>query len=138
MTAGAVSPFERVPRFARFLLCGGIAAAGNWSSRFAWSLFLPFGAAVIAAYATGMVIAFLLFRALVFDPGENPLAVQARNFVLVNLVGMAATWALAQLLVFQLFPAIGMTFHAEAIGHGIAILAPALTSWFGHRLLTFR
>ena len=93
---------------------------------------------MIAAYATGMVIAFLLFRALVFEPGENPLAVQARNFVLVNLVGMAATWALAQLLVLHLFPAIGMTIHPHAIGHAIAILAPALTSWFGHRLLTFR
>ena len=42
------------------------------------------------------------------------------------------------MLVVQLFPAIGMAFHPEAIGHAIAILAPALTSWFGHRLLTFR
>jgi energy-coupling factor transport system substrate-specific component len=136
--ASVASPIARVPRFARFLLCGGIAAAGNWSSRFLWSLVLPFGAAVIAAYATGMVIAFTLFRAFVFEAGENGLAVQARNFVLVNLIGMAATWALAQLLVLQLFPAIGMTFHPHAIGHGIAIVAPALTSWFGHRLLTFR
>jgi putative flippase GtrA len=138
VTATVASPFARVPRFARFLLCGGIAAAGNWSSRFLWSLALPFGAAVIAAYATGMAIAFTLFRAFVFEPSENSLSVQARNFVLVNLVGMAATWALAQLLVLQLFPAIGMTLYPQAIGHAIAILAPVATSWFGHRMLTFR
>ena len=26
----------------------------------------------------------------------------------------------------------------EGIGHGIAIFAPVVTSWFGHRFLTFR
>lgn len=133
-----IRAFRRLPRFVRFLACGGFAAAANWASRFGWSLVLPFGAAVVAAYATGMLIAFVLFRAYVFDDSDGPLGSQVRGFVLVNLLGMAATWALANLLVFWLLPALGVSWQVEAIGHGIAIAAPAVTSWFGHRLVTFR
>ncbi len=135
---GLAATFNRIPRFMRFLLCGGLAAAVNWLSRFLWSIFLPFGAAVIAAYATGMVLAFVLFRELVFERGGGQLPDQVRDFVIVNLVGMFMTWALASLLVFKVLPGMGATAHVEAIGHGIAIFAPVVTSWFGHRFLTFR
>jgi len=124
--------------FLRFLLCGGFAAGVNWSSRFLWSQLLPFGWAVIAAYCTGMVVAFLLFRALVFPESQTPIRIQTANFVLVNLVGMASTYLVARLLVEWLFPMIGMTFHPEPIGHGFAILVPVATSWIGHKHLTFR
>lgn len=132
------SAFAQLPQFARFLACGGFAAAVNWLSRFSWSLFLPFGAAVIAAYATGMAVAFILFRKFVFEATDGRWSAQVHKFVIVNLFGMAATWALAMLLVTWWLPAIGMTMHVEAIGHGAAVVAPVATSWFGHRLLTFR
>lgn len=138
MTVAAHRAFRRLPRFLRFLSCGGLAAGLNWTSRFGWSLLLPFGLAVIAAYLTGMLAAFLLFRAYVFDDSDGPVGPQVRGFVLVNLLGMAATWALANLLVYWLLPAAGLGWHVEAIGHGVAIVAPAVTSWFGHRFLTFR
>ncbi len=138
MNSAAANGLSRIPQFVRFLACGGIAAAVNWLSRFGWSAYLPFSAAVIAAYVTGMVVAFTLFRLFVFDAADGELTVQVRRFVLVNLIGMAATWALANLLVLAWLPALGMTTHVEAIGHGIAIIAPVVTSWFGHRLLTFR
>jgi putative flippase GtrA len=94
--------------------------------------------AVLAAYSTGMVVAFWLFRSFVFDGSELEIASQGQRFVMVNLVGMAMTWALANLFVLWLLPAIGMTSHVEATGHALAIVAPVATSWFGHRLLTFR
>jgi putative flippase GtrA len=134
----ATALFDRVPRFVRFLACGGFAAAVNWASRFAWNTIMPFSLAVLAAYATGMVVAFVLFREFVFDRGSTGTSEQVRNFVMVNIVGMAATWGLANLLVYWALPAAGMTNHLEAIGHGIAIFAPVATSWFGHRFLTFR
>jgi putative flippase GtrA len=124
-------------RFLRFLLCGGFAAAANWSSRFFWSLLLPFGAAVIAAYATGMIVAFALFRRFVFEGTRRPMQ-QVRSFINVNLVGIAVTWTLANLLVFHILPSLGLTNHVEAVGHAIAITAPIASSWFGHRYLTFR
>ena len=136
MSAAAL--LDRVPRFVRFLACGGFAAAVNWASRFAWNLIMPFSLAVLAAYVTGMVVAFILFREFVFERSSTDTSEQVRNFVIVNIVGMVATWALANLLVYWALPAAGVTRHVEAIGHGIAIFAPVVTSWFGHRFLTFR
>ena len=133
----AASRLEELWRIFRFLALGGTAAGVNWSSRFAWNLIMPFAWAVIAAYVTGMVVAFVLFRLFVFPDSPTPIARQIRNFVLVNLVGVSLTWLLSLLLVEHLFPAIGFTFHAEAVGHAIAIAAPTVTSWFGHRYLTF-
>jgi putative flippase GtrA len=87
----ATALFDRVPRFVRFLACGGFAAAVNWASRFAWNTIMPFSLAVLAAYATGMVVAFVLFREFVFDRGSTGTSEQVRNFVMVNIVGMAAS-----------------------------------------------
>jgi len=125
-------------RALRYLACGGFAAAVNWGSRFGWSLLLPFRLAVIAAYATGMLVAFVLFRRFVFGAAGSGLAAQVRNFVIVNLLGVAQTWVLAVLLVDRVLPAIGWTFQPEACGHALAIAAPVVTSWFGHRYFTFR
>jgi putative flippase GtrA len=134
----AAALFDRLPRFVRFLACGGFAAAVNWASRFAWNMIMPFSLAVLAAYVTGMVVAFILFREFVFERSSTDTSEQVGNFVIVNIVGMAATWALANLLVYWALPSAGVTRHVEAIGHGIAIFAPVVTSWFGHRFLTFR
>lgn len=123
--------------FALFLGVGGLAAATNFGSRFAWSLILPFEAAVLAAYATGMVLAFTLFRFLVFPGSPLPLRVQVRNFVVVNIIGASLTFITAFALVRGLFPLIGFTWRAEAIGHGMAIVVPVATSWIGHRRFTF-
>lgn len=124
-------------RVARYLALGGLAAAVNWGSRFGWSLILPFPVAVVCAYACGMAVAFVLFRRFVFPGSTAPLAQQARNFVLVNLVGMGLTWIVAVSLVDWVFPVLGMRFHPEAIGHGLAVAAPVASSWFGHRRFSF-
>jgi putative flippase GtrA len=126
-----------IVRFLRFLALGGLAAAVNWASRFAWSLIAPFEVAVLLAYATGMVVAFVLFRLFVFPGSPIPLPVQVRNFVLVNIVGAALTYLTALALVRLVFPLVGFSFHPEAIGHAIAIAVPVATSWVGHRRFTF-
>jgi putative flippase GtrA len=121
----------------RYLLCGGISVVCNWSSRFAFSLIMPFWAAVACAYLIGMITAFLMFRAFVFPKSPTPLNRQIRGFVLVNMLGLAQTWGLSVLLVDWFLPRIGWTFHAEALAHAAGLAAPTVTSWFGHRYLTF-
>ena len=133
-----VRQFAELPQFGRFLVCGGLAAGVNWTSRFGWSVLFPFGLAVIAAYCTGMLVAFLLFRLFVFQGSEHELGAQVQRFVAVNLVGMAATWALANLFTLWLLPAVGVASHVEPLAHALAIAAPVATSWCGHRLRTFR
>lgn len=128
---------EALLKVLRYLVLGGLAAGVNWGSRFAWNQIMPFAAAVIVAYVTGMVTAFILFRVFVFPESQAPLARQIRNFVLVNMVGASLTWLLSIWLVEHLFPSIGFRFYPEAVGHALAIAAPTITSWFGHRYLTF-
>lgn len=124
-------------RFVRYLLAGGTAAGANFLSRFVWSLALPFWAAVLAAYATGMVVAFALFRRFVFQGSPLPLGQQVRNFAVVNAVGAALATMTAVVLADWLLPALGVH-HAQPLSHAIAVATPTLSSWILHQRLTFR
>ena len=77
--------------FLLFLLAGGIAALANILSRMLYSHWMPFTPAIIAAYLTGMVTAFVLTRWLVFSGSTRPLHHSAFYFVLVNLFAVAQT-----------------------------------------------
>ena len=49
-------------RFGKFLLAGGVAAAANYGSRFLFSVWLPFAAAVTLAFFVGLVTGSSSFR----------------------------------------------------------------------------
>lgn len=126
-------------RFAKFVALGGVAAAVNWGSRFALSEVLPYLAAVVVAYAIGMVVAFALFSRFVFPASGQSFASQAGRFALVNVAGIGQVVLVAWGLQRHLFPALGWTgAAADAVAHGIAIGVPAVSSYFGHRSFSFR
>ncbi|MBG0792658.1 GtrA family protein [Methylocystis sp. H62] len=126
-------------QFVRFLALGGCAAAVNWLSRFPLERLMGFSAAVAMAYMIGMAVAFALFRRFVFPASDQPLERQVKFFILVNLAGIAQVWAVSMALVYYAFPAVGFISPlAEPLGHGIAIGVPTISSYFGHRLLTFQ
>lgn len=132
-------PKNEARRFALFVALGGCAAAINWLSRFPLQQFMPFPAAVAGAYMIGMVVAFILFSRYVFPGAPLPLAHQVKFFVLVNLAGIAQVWGVSMALVYFAFPAIGFTGPlAESLAHGIAIGVPTISSYFGHKFLTFK
>lgn len=126
-------------QFGRFLACGAFAAAVNWLSRFPLQRVMTFSEAVILAYMIGMAIAFVLFRRYVFPTSSRPLSRQIKFFVLVNIAGIAQVWAVSMALAYYVLPALHFSGAlSEAAGHGIAIAVPTISSYFGHRLLTFR
>ena len=126
-------------RFALFVALGGCAAAANWLSRFPLEHFMSFSAAVMVAYMVGMVIAFTLFNRYVFPASPRPLAEQIKFFVLVNIAGVIQVWVVSMALVYHVLPAIGFEGPlAEPIAHGVAIGVPTISSYFGHKFLTFR
>ncbi len=125
-------------QFLRFIALGAVSAGVNFASRFAYSVVLPFEAAVAAAYLTGMAVAFVLFRAFVFPGSSKPLRAQVLAFVLVNLAGIAQVWTLSVLLDRVILPWAHYPGPREATAHALALAVPALTSFFGHKLLTFR
>ncbi len=125
-------------RFGRFLVSGAVAAGVNYGARFAFSMWLPFAAAVTLAYLVGMVTAFLLMRRFVFEAHGRALVPQALKFTLVNLVSLAQTLAIS-LLIVRYTPATRLTTdEIEAIAHAVGLGVPIVTSYFGHKLATFR
>lgn len=126
------------PEFLRFLIAGGIAAGANFGSRFVFSMFLDYGFAVFFAYLVGMLVAFLLMRGHVFDAKSGPLAPQVAKFVGVNVVAVLQTLVISLVLARWLLPSLGIVEHAEALAHLVGVLVPVVTSYFGHKFLTFR
>jgi putative flippase GtrA len=122
----------------RFLAAGGVAAAANWGSRFVFSRWMPFEAAVVLAYGVGMITAFVLMRAFVFAAHTRPALPQAGRFAVVNLAAVLQTLVVSVLLARWALPAMGVEHNAEAIGHLGGVLFPVVTSYFGHRFYTFR
>lgn len=125
-------------QFLIFLLAGGTAAVVNFCSRIFYNHWMNFSAAIVVAYATGMVTAFILGKLFVFTESRQPLHRAAIFFVLVNLVGVLQTWVISMLLAYYVLPALGVTWYVREIAHGIGLAVPAFTSYIGHKHLSFR
>lgn len=125
-------------QFWRFLLAGATAAAANYGARFVFSIWLEYEWAIVLAFFVGLTVGFLLMRGYVFDAQGKPLAPQVLKYCAVNLVALAQTLIVSIALARWLLPAMGVVSQAEAIGHLAGVLVPIATSYFGHRLATFR
>jgi len=125
-------------QYMRFLMAGALAALANFGSRFFFSRFVDYSMAVLLAYLVGMLVAFILMRGQVFRATEGPWLRQAGSFALINILAALQTLAVSLLLVRWLLPSFGVVDHAEAIAHLVGVAAPAVTSYFGHKWLTFR
>lgn len=126
------------PQFLRFVLAGGVAAAANYGSRFLFSAWLPYAAAITCAYLVGMAVAFTLMRQYVFSGAGQPLLPQVVKFTIVNLLALLQTLVVSLVLARWLLPAMGIESHVEAIAHLVGVVVPVFTSFIGHRQATFR
>lgn len=125
-------------QFLLFLMAGGTAALVNFFSRMAYNLWLDFSAAVLLAYLSGMLTAFALFRLFVFTQPSRSWHRQALVFAVVNLLGLAQTWAISMGLLYYLLPLLGVHRFAAEISHGLGIVAPVFSSYVGHKHASFR
>jgi putative flippase GtrA len=125
-------------QFLVFLLTGGTAAAVNFVSRIVYSNWLGFSSAVILAYMTGMVTAFVLAKLFVFRESQQSVHRSAMFFVLVNLVAILQTWAISVGLAFYVLPSMGVTLYAREIAHAFGVAVPVFTSYIGHKRWSFR
>jgi putative flippase GtrA len=135
-----IQPYiQKMPVFARFLLAGGTAAAANFFSRIGFSLLVSYPVAIVLAFGVGIITAFLLNRLFVFDisNAQHSAARQLWYFFLVNLLALAQTLIISLLLA-KLLHLAGLPCCAETIAHGVGILVPVFSSYWGHRRLTFR
>lgn len=125
-------------RFVRFLLVSGIAAAANIGSRIVFSYWLAYVPAILLAFCVGLTSAFVLNRLFVFGDARNPVHHQAFWFTLVNIAAVLQTLAVSVLLAQFVFPRSGFRWHTETVAHAFGVAVPAVTSYLGHKYLTFR
>ena len=128
----------RSRQFLVFLLTGGIAAAVNFGSRILYNQWMGFSAAIVLAYITGMVTAFVLARLFVFRNSQRALHQSALYFVLVNGVAVLQTWAISLLLADWLLPALGVHQYVHELAHAAGVVVPMFTSYLGHKHLSFK
>lgn len=125
-------------QFILFLLTGGIAAAVNFGSRILYSQRFDFSTAVILAYMTGMITAFVLAKLFVFKKSQQSVHRSALFFVLVNLVAILQTWGISMGLAHYLLPSLGVTLYVQEIAHATGVAVPVFTSYIGHKRWSFR
>ena len=125
-------------QFLVFLLTGGLAAAVNFGSRIVYNQWCDFSTAVILAYLTGMITAFVLARMFVFKQSSQSMHRSALYFTLVNLVAVLQTWLISMGLALYLLPMLGVTHFSREIAHAIGVAAPVFTSYLGHKRWSFR
>lgn len=125
-------------QFLFFILTGGIAALVNFFSRIIYNIYLSFSVAIILAYITGMITAFILAKIFVFKESQQPISRSAIFFILVNIVAILQTWIISMGLAYYILPWLGISWFAQDIAHAIGVAAPIFTSYFGHKRWSFR
>jgi putative flippase GtrA len=124
--------------FLLFLVVGGFAALVNFSSRIIYSQYVDFSLAIILAYITGMITAFILSRVFVFGTSVTSAKHQVLYFTLVNLVAVLQTWAVSILLYKHVFVQINDFVYAKEAAHFIGVVVPVFSSYIGHKYVTFK
>lgn len=125
-------------QFGVFLLTGGTAAMVNFLTRIIYNNWMGFSAAVVLAYITGMVTAYILARLFVFKGGTQTLQRSMILFALVNLLAIVQTWAVSLLMAYAVLPSLGVTRFSLEIAHAVGIVIPVFTSFLGHKYWSFR
>lgn len=125
-------------QFILFLLAGCAAALINFGSRIVLSYWVSFTSAIVLAYLVGMITAFVLNRIIVFRSPQNRLHHQMFWFIAINIAAVLQTLGVSLLLVDIVFPRAGFYWHAETVAHAIGIAVPVLSSFVGHKMLTFK
>jgi putative flippase GtrA len=124
-------------QFPRFLIAGGLAASANFGSRFLFSEFFSFEVAVVLAFCVGLSCGFLLNKNFVFANSRNRIHLEVGYYLLINLLALVQTWLLS--VYGSRFLAAHMELGlAQAAAHLAGIMFPVISSYFGHKYLTFR
>lgn len=121
-----------------FVLSGGLAACVNVFSRTVFSLWITYPAAIVLAYILGMITAFSLNKIIVFKEAKSRIHHQIVWFVVINLLAIAQTLGISIFLVQWVFPSVRWTFKPELCAHIAGVAIPVVTSYLGHKHLSFK
>jgi len=125
--------------FARFVLTGIAAASSNLAITWLARLYESFEISLLAGIAAGLTISFALSKWFAFGSHSwRHAGREAPRFLIVYAVSSATYWAIAVVIGWFLLSHGLSTKAAETCGILIGAGAMTLTSYFGHRLFTYR
>ncbi len=101
-------------------------------------MWFDFSSAVILAFPTGLITAFVLAKLFVFKESKQAVHRCVAFFVLVNLVAAVQTWVISMGLAYYLLPSLGVTLFVKEIAHAVGVAVPVFTSYIGHKRWSFR
>jgi len=125
-------------QFIGFLITGGIAATVNFLSRIFYNQYCSFSTAVLFAYLTGMITAFILAKIFVFKSSTQTIKRSAIIFALVNILAATQTWGISMALNYYILPALGFEKYVAEIASAVGIAFPVFTSYLGHKRWSFK
>ena len=130
---------QETKTFIFFLFCGGIAAVVEVAGRWLINFCLSYSLAIVMARLAGMLVAFLLFKFLVFKTAGSGRAQRETGwFILVNLLAILQVWLISVGLADYVLPWLGMDYRAKDIAHVIGVSTTAFSSFLGHKFFTFK
>lgn len=129
---------EELHRFVKFVAVGGFAALVNVGSRIEINGFVSYRLAVALAYLCGMATAFILSKLLVFEKTGRKTHHEFFWFTMVNMFAAIQVWLISVGLAEYYFPWINFKWNPELVAHFIGVCFPVVTSYFGHKHLSFR
>lgn len=94
--------------------------------------------AVLLSHGVGMLTAFGLTRAFVFQASGRPVTSELGRFALVNVGSAALTWCVSVALVDWLFPWSRFVYHPELVGHVLGLAVSSISSFVGHSRYSLR
>lgn len=125
-------------RFAGFLVAGSVAAGVNFLSRIALDPFFGYAPAIVLAYLVGMATAYTLNRTMVFPPSQRSVGGEVLWFTVINALAVLQTLVVSLFLANYALPRVGVTAGRKEVAHFFGIIVPVVTSYLGHKHLTFR
>ena len=128
----------RSSEFIRFVATGAVAAGVNVAVRIPLGRVMPYSASIIVAYIVGMTTAFVLARLFVFRPAPGSAAGEYMRFALVNMVSLVQVLLVSILTDRIMVSWWGMTWHVRTVAHVMGVTSPVVTSYYGHKLFSFR
>ena len=131
-------PLKANRQFVQFIMGGGVAAGANITARYWLNQYLDYELSIVLAYGVGMLTAFLIFKFLVFKARHTHRTLkESLWFIVINLLALAQTFIVSVGLADYIFPWVHFTFYPYSVAHVIGVGIPVITSYVGHKHLTF-
>jgi putative flippase GtrA len=99
---------------------------------------MRFEAAVALAFPFGVITAYILAKAFVFETSSIPVRAQLTRFTAVNLVALVMVWIVSVGLARVVFPTLGLSWHPDDLAHLIGVASPAAFAYILHRQYSFQ